>query len=319
MAQFDQRFFVLAPKVVTGIFLEYQQGMPMMDMIFGEREVADYVYQYHLYGQVGHMTERVGPGDEPKDNSIQYEERTGRAFEYAESATITEREIRSVADIRPVLADHARAISRGMMTRREYEGIKTLLDLNPDSPLAGKGMPAAISTGNPWSSKSTDIFGQVADAKNELRKTCFLEGDCLIVSPDDLTNIMKHPDFRQYQLSGNVFGQEILRNGSLGRLHGLDIYVHNMVINVKAQLGKPKLPFPGEPGTRGTELEPMLQNKAIMIARTPDFAFRSRVMGFYTDGEYIKSRRSYRIYAGEAYGYTITRPTQIIHINTDGS
>lgn len=319
MAQFDQRFFTMAPKVITGIFLEYQQGRPMMDQIFNEREVGDYVYQYHLWGQVGHMTEKVGPGDEPDDNSVQYEERTGRAYEYAESATISEREIRSVSDIRPVLADNAAAIAKGLMVRREYEGIKTLLDLNPHSPLSGEGMPDPISTGEPWSSKSTDIFGQIADAKNAIRKTAFMEADALIISPDDLTNIMKHPDFRQYQLSGNVFGQEILRNGSVGRIHGLDVFVHNMVINTSEQLGKPKLPFPGEPGTRDNEVEAMLQNKAIMIARTNDFGYRSRVMSFYTDVEYLKSRRSTRIYAGESYGYTIGRPTQVVHINTDGT
>lgn len=319
MAQpFNQRFFALAPKVITGIFRKYEQGKPMMGDILPSRGVPQYHFIYHLYGKRGHMTPKVEAGSESNDVNIQYEEKLAICNEYREGATISEREMMGVADVRNVLADHSQVIAESIMLRKEYVGLQALLDNDPYNDLANNGMVGPVTQVD-WSQGSSDIFGTIVDAKNNVRKAAFLEADTMIISPDDVANIMKNPDFRQYQLGGNVFGQEILRDGSIGRIHGLQAYMHNLVVDIEQ--GKPKIPYPNEPGIiegASANQQRMLDATAIILKRGRTLGHMAQVEYFTTDLELIKGRRAVRIQAWEGFGPAIERPPYINYILTDG-
>ncbi len=160
----------------------------------------------------------------------------------------------------------------------------------------------------------------IADAKNAIRKTAFKEADTLLINADDYTNILKHPDFRQHQLSG-IFVQQNLVEGSIGRIQGLDIMVHNIVKDINP--GKPRGTeagtYPGQPGVIGTDVEQMLNNRAIIMKRGSEMGFMGIAEGFQTDMYPVRRRRAVELQAWEAFGPAIVRPNHLIHLKTDGS
>lgn len=319
---YDSRFQVLAPKLMLDIFRKYEQGNPIFDAILPPRDVPGEHFTFKLYGRVGHMAARVGRGAAADDHSIQYEEKISVAYEYRESTTISDRDIKAVGSIVNVLANDMESIAESIVLRREYEALQTLLGNNPYNDLTAGGMPTAIG-GYDWSDPGTDVVASLVDSRAAIKKAAKVSPDTLVISVDDESNYLKHPELRQYQQAGNVFNRDLLLNGQIGRIEGMDILVHNMTVDINP--GTPRgvtvADYPAQPGADGVDVQQMFgpQNRAIVCVKGPNLGFTGMEENFATDVWQVKELRSVRAQAWQIFGHAIVRPNKIIHIKTDGT
>lgn len=322
---YDARFAPLVRKVVSGVFRKYEQGTFFMSQILPDQPVAGYHWTYHLYGNIGNLSEDVGPGAEPTISQFAYDEKDARAYEWRKEVPIADRDVMAIRDVRNVWADAAQQISEDILLNKEKKALDALLGLDTTyNDIASFGMPTPIS-GSDWSSPSSDIFKDLTNARKEILKTAHKMPDTIIIGADDQANIENHPDFRQWQLAG-PYGQSNLAEGSIGRIKGMDVFVMTAVADVE-----PNYPHVGDPndqrpqvGTTAGYVAPLLTGKAIICKRGRELGFMGVAEPFQSvslgnDGGYYSRRRMQSIMAWHAAGPAIERPNHLIHIYTDGT
>ncbi len=323
---FDSRFAPLVRKVISGVFRKYEQGpLNIISQILPDIPVVGYHWTYHLYGDVGHTSEDVGPGAEPTMSTLVYDEKDARAYEWRKEVPVADRDLMALRDVRNVMADAGQQISEDIMLNKEKKGLDALLGLDTKyNDIASNGMPTPIS-GQDWALPSSDIFKDLTDARRDVLKTAHKFPDTLLIGPDDEANIQNHPDFRQWQLAG-PYGQQNLATASIGKIKNLDVFVLSAVSDVD-----PNYPHTGSPndqmpvvGTARGNVQPLLTNKAIVCKRGRDLGFMGIAEPFQSiplgnDGGYYSRRRMQSIMGWLAGGPAIERPNHLIHIYTDGT
>lgn len=286
--------------------------LPVIDV---EQEYFDWT----LYGQVGNMAPKVGPNGVPEVASVAYDRQFAIADEYRQKVPIKDREFMAVNKFRNVVMDASNQLSENLLLRMEYEGLQTLLGNNPFNDLTAGGQPPKI-TGTNWSANG-DILANLVEGRKNILKRAHIFPDTLIIGPDDEANIQNHPDFKQYQLSGPAFNQENYKEGRIGRIKGLDVYVMSTVADAY-----PNYPHTGEPNTQapvvGTTpgtVKPLLEGTALIVKRGLDLGFFGMYEPFSTIMYRDEETRRFNIMSWMTFGEGIVRPNRIQEIDTTGA